>query len=89
MKLASFEVGPDRPLFLIAGPCVIESEMLVVEVAGPLDGPPAVASSSRSLLRCGPKWNTSMSILMALAVTLNAAAGRFRSMCTLTSYARD
>jgi 2-dehydro-3-deoxyphosphooctonate aldolase (KDO 8-P synthase) len=36
MKLASFEVGPDRPLFLIAGPCVIESEMLVVEVAGRL-----------------------------------------------------
>jgi 2-dehydro-3-deoxyphosphooctonate aldolase (KDO 8-P synthase) len=36
MKLASFEVGTDRPLFLIAGPCVIESEMLVVEVAGRL-----------------------------------------------------
>jgi len=34
MKLASFEVGPDRPFFLIAGPCVIESEALVLEVAG-------------------------------------------------------
>ncbi len=36
MKLTGFEVGLDRPLFLIAGPCVIESEMLVQEVAGML-----------------------------------------------------
>jgi 2-dehydro-3-deoxyphosphooctonate aldolase (KDO 8-P synthase) len=36
MKLGSFEVGADRPLFLIAGPCVIESEALVIEVAGRL-----------------------------------------------------
>jgi 2-dehydro-3-deoxyphosphooctonate aldolase (KDO 8-P synthase) len=36
MKLAGFEVGQDRPLFLIAGPCVIESEALVQEVAGHL-----------------------------------------------------
>jgi 2-dehydro-3-deoxyphosphooctonate aldolase (KDO 8-P synthase) len=36
MKLAHFEVGIDQPLFLIAGPCVIESEALVQEVAGTL-----------------------------------------------------
>jgi 2-dehydro-3-deoxyphosphooctonate aldolase (KDO 8-P synthase) len=36
MKLTSFEVGPDRPFFLIAGPCVIESEALVIDVAGRL-----------------------------------------------------
>jgi 2-dehydro-3-deoxyphosphooctonate aldolase (KDO 8-P synthase) len=36
MKLASYEVGPDRPFFLIAGPCVIESEALVLDVAGRL-----------------------------------------------------
>jgi 2-dehydro-3-deoxyphosphooctonate aldolase (KDO 8-P synthase) len=36
MKLISFEVGADRPLFLIAGPCVVESETLVLEVAGRL-----------------------------------------------------
>src|SRR5215469_15366805 len=36
MKLANFEVGLDRPLFLIAGPCVIESELLVQEIAGTL-----------------------------------------------------
>jgi 2-dehydro-3-deoxyphosphooctonate aldolase (KDO 8-P synthase) len=36
MKLTSFEVGADQPLFLIAGPCVVESEALVLEVAGRL-----------------------------------------------------
>jgi 2-dehydro-3-deoxyphosphooctonate aldolase (KDO 8-P synthase) len=36
MKLTSFEVGSDRPFFLIAGPCVIESEGLVIDVAGRL-----------------------------------------------------
>jgi 2-dehydro-3-deoxyphosphooctonate aldolase (KDO 8-P synthase) len=36
MKLAGFEVGLDRPIFLIAGPCVIESEGLAIAVAGTL-----------------------------------------------------
>jgi 2-dehydro-3-deoxyphosphooctonate aldolase (KDO 8-P synthase) len=36
MKLCGHEVGPDRPLFLIAGPCVVESEALVLDVAGRL-----------------------------------------------------
>jgi 2-dehydro-3-deoxyphosphooctonate aldolase (KDO 8-P synthase) len=36
MKLCGHDVGPDRPLFLIAGPCVIESEELVLEVASAL-----------------------------------------------------
>jgi 2-dehydro-3-deoxyphosphooctonate aldolase (KDO 8-P synthase) len=36
MKLCGFDVGIDRPLFLIAGPCVAESEALCVEVAGRL-----------------------------------------------------
>ena len=34
MKLCHFEVGLDKPLFLIAGPCVIESESLAIETAG-------------------------------------------------------
>lgn len=34
MKLCNFEVGLDKPLFLIAGPCVIESEDLALETAG-------------------------------------------------------
>jgi len=36
MKLCGFEVGLDRPLFLIAGPCVVESEALQLDVAGRL-----------------------------------------------------
>jgi 2-dehydro-3-deoxyphosphooctonate aldolase (KDO 8-P synthase) len=36
VKLTSFEVGANRPFFLIAGPCVIESEGLVLDVAGRL-----------------------------------------------------
>lgn len=34
MQLTNFEVGLNQPLFLIAGPCVIESEQLVLDVAG-------------------------------------------------------
>lgn len=34
MKLCGFEIGLDHPLFLIAGPCVIESEALALETAG-------------------------------------------------------
>jgi 2-dehydro-3-deoxyphosphooctonate aldolase (KDO 8-P synthase) len=33
MRLLDFQVGIDRPFFLIAGPCVIESEALVLETA--------------------------------------------------------
>ena len=34
MNLCGFEVGDNTPLFLIAGPCVIESEALALETAG-------------------------------------------------------
>jgi 2-dehydro-3-deoxyphosphooctonate aldolase (KDO 8-P synthase) len=36
MKLCGFDVGLDHPLFVIAGPCVVESEALQVDVAGRL-----------------------------------------------------
>ncbi len=36
MLLADFEVGGERPFFLIAGPCVIESEGMVMDIAGQL-----------------------------------------------------
>jgi 2-dehydro-3-deoxyphosphooctonate aldolase (KDO 8-P synthase) len=36
MKLCGFEVGLGQPLFLIAGPCVVESEQLQMDVAGRL-----------------------------------------------------
>jgi len=34
MKLCGFEVGLDHPLFLIAGPCVAESEQMCLDIAG-------------------------------------------------------
>jgi 2-dehydro-3-deoxyphosphooctonate aldolase (KDO 8-P synthase) len=36
MKLCGFDAGLDRPFFLIAGPCVIESEALALDTAGQL-----------------------------------------------------
>ncbi|MEY4684366.1 MAG: hypothetical protein RLZ25_825 [Pseudomonadota bacterium] len=36
MKLCGFEAGIDQPFFLIAGPCVIESEALAIDTAGTL-----------------------------------------------------
>ncbi len=36
MKLCGFEVGLDHPLFLIAGPCVIESRAMAMDTAGEL-----------------------------------------------------
>ena len=36
MKLAGAEIGPDRPLFLIAGPCVVEDAALTIDIAGRL-----------------------------------------------------
>jgi 2-dehydro-3-deoxyphosphooctonate aldolase (KDO 8-P synthase) len=36
MKLCDFEVGLDKPLFLIAGPCVIESQQMAIDTAGKL-----------------------------------------------------
>lgn len=36
MKLCDFEVGLDRPFFLIAGTCVVESEPMAIETAGRL-----------------------------------------------------
>lgn len=36
MKLCNFNVGLDQPFFLIAGPCVIESEVTAIERAGKL-----------------------------------------------------
>ena len=36
MKLCNFEVGLEHPLFLIAGPCVIESQQMAIDTAGQL-----------------------------------------------------
>lgn len=36
MKLCGFQAGLDHPLFLIAGPCVVESEQMAIDTAGQL-----------------------------------------------------
>ena len=36
MKLCGFDVGLNQPIFLIAGPCVIESELMALDTAGQL-----------------------------------------------------
>ena len=36
MELCNFEVGLDRPIFLMAGPCVIESEQMALDTAAEL-----------------------------------------------------
>jgi len=36
VKLAGAEIGPERPLFLIAGPCVVEDAALTLDIAGQL-----------------------------------------------------
>ena len=36
MKLCGFDVGIDKPFFLISGPCVVESEQLQMDTAGKL-----------------------------------------------------
>ena len=36
MKLGDFEIGNDRPIFLIAGTCVVESEAMSIDTAGTL-----------------------------------------------------
>ena len=36
MKICDFEIGLDKPFFLIAGPCVIESEQLCLDTASEL-----------------------------------------------------
>jgi 2-dehydro-3-deoxyphosphooctonate aldolase (KDO 8-P synthase) len=36
MKLCGFDIGLDQPFFLIAGPCVVESEQLQMDTAGTL-----------------------------------------------------
>ncbi|QDX80197.1 3-deoxy-8-phosphooctulonate synthase [Denitratisoma sp. DHT3] len=38
MRLCDFEVGLEHPLFLIAGPCVIESRQMALDIAGRMKG---------------------------------------------------
>ena len=66
MKLCGFEAGNDRPFFLIAGTCVVESEQMTLDTAGTLKeiaselGIPFIYKSSfdkaNRSSRDGPAW---------------------------------
>ena len=84
MKLCGFEAGLDRPLFLISGPCVVESEQLQMDVAGQLKemtaalGIPFIFKSSydkanRSSGKSfrGPGMEKGLEILAKVRKTLN------------------
>ena len=83
MKLCGFEAGLDKPFFLIAGPCVVESEQLQMDVAGKLKeitaslGIPFIFKSSydkanRSSSKSfrGPGMETGLEILAKVRKTL-------------------
>jgi 2-dehydro-3-deoxyphosphooctonate aldolase (KDO 8-P synthase) len=84
MKLCGFDVGLDKPFFLIAGPCVVESEQLQMDVAGQLKemtgqlGIPFIFKSSydkanRSSGKSfrGPGMEKGLEILAKVRKTLN------------------
>ena len=84
MKLCGFDIGLDRPFFLIAGPCVVESEQLQMDTAGQLKeitaklGIPFIFkssydkanSSSGSSFR-GPGMDAGLAILAKVKKELN------------------
>lgn len=84
MKLCGFDVGLQHPFFLIAGPCVVESEQLQMDTAGTLKeitsalGIPFIFKSSYdkanrssgSSFR-GPGMDKGLEILAKVRSTLN------------------
>jgi 2-dehydro-3-deoxyphosphooctonate aldolase (KDO 8-P synthase) len=86
MKLAGHSVGPDQPLFLIAGPCVIEGATLTQEIAGTLVeltrklGVPFIfkasfdkANRSSGTSYRGPGLEAGLAVLEAVRKTFNVA----------------
>ena len=84
MKLCHFSAGLHQPLFLIAGPCVIESESLVLEIAGTMKemterlGMPYIfkasfdkANRTSSSSFRGPGLQQGLAILEKVKTTLN------------------
>ena len=53
MKLCGFEAALDKPFFLIAGPCVIESRQMAFDTAGQLNGRPWYSVHLQKLVRQG------------------------------------
>ena len=86
MNLCGFEAGLDQPLFLMAGPCVIESEQLALDTAGELQqicgelGVPFIYKSSfdkanRSSSRSyrGPGLEQGLAVLQTVRSSLGVA----------------
>ena len=84
MKLCGFDIGLDQPFFLIAGPCVVESEQLQMDVAGQLKeitgqlGIPFIFKSSYDKANRssgtsfrGPGMDKGLDILATVKKTLN------------------
>jgi 2-dehydro-3-deoxyphosphooctonate aldolase (KDO 8-P synthase) len=84
MKLCGFDIGLDRPFFLISGPCVVESEQLQMDVAGRLKeitsalGIPFIFKSSYDKANRssgasfrGPGMDKGLEILAKVKKTLN------------------
>jgi 2-dehydro-3-deoxyphosphooctonate aldolase (KDO 8-P synthase) len=84
MKLCGFDVGLDHPFFLIAGPCVVESEQLQIDTAGTLQeitrelGIPFIFKSSYDKANRssgtsfrGPGMEKGLEILAKVRKTLN------------------
>ena len=89
MKLCNFDIGLDKPFFLIAGPCVVESEQLQLDTAGTLKeitsslGIPFIFKSSydkanRSSGKSfrGPGMEKGLEILAKVKKTLGVQIGR-------------
>ena len=90
MKLCGFDVGLEHPLFLIAGPCVVESEQLQLDVAGQLKeitgrlgipgGPLSTASTKSFRLPFGHGVTTAPSHgREPVRIAANFDIGRFRN----------
>ena len=67
MRLCGFEVGLEHPLFLIAGPCVVETEQLALDSAGALQEMAAKTGRFRSFI------NPLLTRLIAVPATVIAA----------------
>ncbi len=81
MKLCGFEVGLDQPFFLIAGPCVIESEQLQLDVAGKLKeitGRLGIPFIFKGITRFCPDWMGAF-ISNSFAWAMLSAETRYRS----------
>ena len=73
MKLCHFEAGLDRPLFLIAGPCAVESEAQTMAIAE-ANRPTRLGGTSASAATCEAPNQKPMPNTIAASANEPAAA---------------